>query len=120
MDTLREILQEIKKGTAAFEPASSADSDMEDFQAIAKTLVFADNEGLLEECKPHKESMTSHHWYDLVLVNGGLSKKGEKYLAQVNESANEQVDEIIQLKPNFHGIGIDLKAAWKRWKNRKR
>ena len=120
MDTLREILQEIKKGTTAFEPASSADSDMEDFQAIAKTLIFADDEGLLEKCIPHKESMTSHGWYDLVLVNGGLSYKGEKFLAQVNDGANEPDDEIIQLKPTIYGIGIDLKAAWKRWKNRKR
>ncbi len=25
-------------------------------------------------------------------------------------------DEILQLKPNFHGIGIDLRAAWRRWR----
>ena len=120
MDMLREILQEVKDGITTFEPASNAEPDMQDFQAIAKTLIFADAEDLLEKCIPHKESQTSHGWYDLVLVDGGLSYKGEKFMAKADGGTNEQEEEIIQLKPNIYGIGVDLKAAWKRWKNRKR
>lgn len=119
MDTLRSILEEIKSGTKAFEPASSKDADMWDFQPIAKILVYAHNEGFLESCLPHKESRTGNDWYDLVLVQGGLSYKGEMFLMKPSADVEKKIEDIIQLKPSIYGVGIDLKALWKRWKGRK-
>lgn len=118
--TLESVLQEVRSGTSSFAPASNSEEDMRDFQPIAKILVYAQQEGLLEKCIPHKESGTGSDWYDLVVVRGGLSYKGEKLLSEPPAAAADQkLSDIIQLKPSVYGIGIDLKALWLRWKNRK-
>jgi hypothetical protein len=31
---------------------------------------------------------------------------------------DKNAEDIIELKPNFYGIGINLRALWRRWKNR--
>jgi len=119
MGTLISILEEIRSGVTSFEPISNSESDMRDFQPIAKILVHAHKEGLLESCIPHKESQTAHGWYDLVLVRGGLSYKGEMFLTKPPSTVDDnKLSEIVQLKPSIYGIGIDLKALWKRWKER--
>lgn len=120
MDILRSILEEVKTGRTRFEPASAKDSDMWDFQPIAKVLIFAHNEGLLESCAPHKESRTANDWYDLALVRGGLTYKGEMFLAKPKDDTAKKIEAIIQLKPTIYGVGIDLMAIWKRWKERKK
>lgn len=54
-------------------------------------------------------------WYDLVIVLGGLSYKGQMFLAEpANNGARSRGDELLQLKPGLWGISIDLKAAWRR------
>ena len=53
---------------------------MIEFQNIAKVLVYANEQGYLSECKPHRETSTSNHWYDLVMVTNGLSYEGEAFL----------------------------------------
>lgn len=121
MNTLKSVLQEIQVGKVSFTPHSSGEQDMEEFQVIAKILLHADRRGLLESCKPHKESSTKNHWYDLVMVNGGLSYDGEQYLARdKEEDSDKELKEIIQLKPNIHGVGVDIKALWRRYIERKR
>jgi TIR domain len=80
MDTIKQILAEIKKGKKKFLPASNSKEDMEDFQAIAKLLIGADKEGLLDNIKVHQESRTTNSWYDLIFVQNGLSHAGELYL----------------------------------------
>jgi hypothetical protein len=120
MDTLREVLKEIQSGTTNFRPASNDEKDMLDFQPIAKILAYAHDAGLLDNCVPHKENVTGHHWYDSVLVLGGLSHKGEMFLAKpTGGDAEASLEEIIQLKPSVYGISVNLKALWKRWKSRK-
>lgn len=119
MSTLKSLLEEIKPGTTSFTPASSKENDIQDFQPIAKMLDFANNEGLLETYESHKESYSGNCWYDSVLVKGGLSHKGKKFLAEPSAETEKRMEDVIILKPNFHGIGIDLKALWQRWKNRK-
>ena len=118
MTALKSILEEIKAGTTSFAPASGKEEDMRDFQPIAKLLEYANTKGLLASYKPHKESSTGHRWYDLVLVSGGLSYEGEMFLASANEQVEREAESIVHLKPNFYGVGVDLNALWKRWKNR--
>ena len=118
--TLESVLLEVRSGTSNFAPASNSEEDMRDFQPIAKILVYAQQEGLLEKCIPHKVSGTGNDWYDLVMVRAGLSYKGEKLLSEPSAvAADQKLGDIIQLKPSVYGIGIDLKALWLRWKNRK-
>lgn len=119
MTILRSLLEEIKAGTSTFKPASGEEADMWDFQPIAKILDYASSEGLLESFLPHKESETGNGWYDLVLVRGGLSHKGEMFLANPSTEAEKKIESIIQLKPSIYGIGIDLNALWRRWKSRR-
>jgi hypothetical protein len=120
MNTLTSMLEEIRAGTTRFAPISNSESDMRDFQPIAKILVYAHEEGLLESCVPHKESRTAHGWYDRVIVRGGLSYKGEMFLTKPPSTSDDtKLSEIVQLKPSIYGVGIDLKELWKRWKQRK-
>jgi hypothetical protein len=118
MRELEVVLEEIRAGKKSFQPATRADQDMRDFQPIAKMLVYAHREQLLESCVPHKESETGHDYYDLVVVPGGLSYKGELYLAETPpksvESAGTDAPEIFAIRPTFWGISIDLKALWRR------
>ncbi|QWT45836.1 hypothetical protein [Azospira inquinata] len=127
MTTLRSLLEEIKMGRKRFRPASTNEADMLDFQPIAKLIDYANTEGFLESYVPHKESATGNCWYDLVVVNGGLSHKGGLFLEKLNIETEEKIESIIQLKPSIYGIGIDLIALWralwnrwKNWKNRKK
>lgn len=123
-------------GKSKFLPTSTAEADMRDFQEIAKFLLHAQQEGFLEKCVQHKESQTGNDWYDLIMVVGGLSYKGEMFLRQpvqtnttqdidaifqqqVPANTDQDINDIFQLKPNIYGFGIDLNALWKRWKKRK-
>lgn len=114
MNALRSVLEEVRSGTTTFRPVSMDQKNMEEFQPIAKLLVYAMEEGLLENCVPHKESGTSHSWYDLVMVLGGLSHRGEMLLAKPDEDSSWY--DFLQLKPGAFGVNYDLKAAWERWK----
>ena len=50
--------------------------DMENFQSAAKLIIYANEEGWLNSIKIHQESRTANNWYDLVLVQNGLSYRG--------------------------------------------
>ena len=122
MDIIKYVLLEIQDGNSRFTPASDSKSDMEDFQAIAKLLIHVDQQGWLNSMKVHQESRTKNNWYDLVFVQNGLSFKGEQYLNSItsNEKTTlETQEDIIELKPNFMGLGLNLNALlrwWKKWK----
>lgn len=117
MNVLRETLKEIQNGKTTFQPISRSESDMRGFQPIAKILSSANNKGLLESFFSHKETETYHNWYDIVIVKGGLSHKGEQYLTEIHNKNAKRKDDIIQLKPSIYGIGIDLKALWRHVEN---
>jgi hypothetical protein len=117
MDILKEILKEIQNGQIEFKPVSQSLTDIQDFQSIAKALSFANEEGLLEEYIPHKNTDDEKFLYDLIIIPSGLSYKGNQYLLNQNTNNTAQNNEIIILKPSLFGVGIDLKAIWNRWKN---
>jgi hypothetical protein len=79
MDRFREILTLIDSGKSSFSPEGQTEDDMAVFQSIARTLIDAENEGLIKQCKPHQESRTGNRWYDSVVV-GGLTEKGKQLL----------------------------------------
>lgn len=48
----------------------------------------------------------------------GLSYQGILYLEGSDEKNKTKTkNDILLLKPSFFGIGIDLNALWRRWKN---
>ncbi len=122
MDAIRQLLTEIKEGKSSFRPYSDSKEHMVDFQSVAKLLIYADQQGWLNSLKVHMGSRTANSWYDLVVVQGGLSYKGEQYLINppvVSSTSSEAQEDIIELKPNFMGLGINLNALWRYFKKKK-
>jgi len=117
MDIVKQILTEIMEGKKSFKPASDSQSDMEDFQSVAKIMIYADQQGWLNSFKVHREIRTANNWYDLILVQNGLSYEGKQYLQKMfaDDNTNSPTQEdIIELKPNFMGLGVNLNALL-RW-----
>ena len=122
MGIVKQILIEIKEGKKSFKSASSSESDMEDFQSVAKILFHADKQGWLDSFKAHLDRRTTNQWYDLILVQKGLSHEGEQYLQNISSEDNavsKTQEDIIDLKPNFMGLGVNLNALLRWWKKRK-
>lgn len=46
--------------------------------------------------------------------------KGRNNVAGANLEEPKSDDEIVELKPNFMGFGIDLRALWKKYGFKKR
>jgi hypothetical protein len=121
MDIIKHLLTEIGEGKKSFKPASDSKSDMDDFQSVAKVLIYADQQGWLNSCEIHRESMTANNWYDLIFVQNGLSYEGEQYLNNLSSDDNvdsQTQEDIIELRPNFMGLGVNLNALLRWWKRR--
>lgn len=122
MNIVRSILTEIRDGKKSFGPNSPSQADMEDFQSVAKFLIHADRQGWFDSFKEHREARTANGWYDKILVLNGLSYEGDLYLQEAegkNEATPMTEEDVIELKPSFMGIGINLNALYRWWKNRK-
>lgn len=91
---------------------------MEAFQHIAKAFAFAKREGYLDECVIHRESESVNNWYDLVVVPNGLSHKGEGFLLLRSAGPEQRLEEVIEIRPNFAGVGINLRALWRRYRGK--
>ena len=94
---------------------------MEDFQSIAKALIYAYEKNLISKIFPHQESTTGNRWYDLVLVENGLSFEGIEYknnLSAKSKIISSSTDDIFILKPSFMGVSIDLRAAYRWYTNK--
>ena len=80
LDIIKQILTEIKKGMKSYKPTSNSESDMEDFQSVAKILVYADQQDWFDSFITHRESRANRR-YDLILVQTGLSYASRKHLS---------------------------------------
>jgi hypothetical protein len=113
MEPLIELLQAINNGLLTLKPLGNSEKEMNDFQSVVKLLKYAEGKGLITKIKIHTESRTSHGWHDLALVQGGLTIEGMEYLNNfsVEDEPKANINEdIIELKPNFMGIGININA----------
>ncbi len=122
MDFIRQLLKEIDDGKKTFKPVSVSESDRKDFQSVAKVLVHANQQNWLDSFSFVKENWSGNHWYDLILVNSGLSYEGQLYLNNTPNISNENSatgNDIIEIKPNFMGIGVNVNELLRWWKNRK-
>lgn len=93
MDIVKQILTEIRKGKNSFAPASDSLFDIKKFQSVAKVLVYADQQGWLDSFLPHPSNSTGTSYYDLILVQNGLSYKGELYLQNMPPDNNSHTGE---------------------------
>lgn len=116
MSFLEDILKEVNTARSSFKPISPKSDDMEEFQLIAKALIYANDEGYFDSFIPHRESETGYGWYDLIIVSNGLSHKGHKYLSNTNDELEIEFMDAIQLKPSAFGVTVDLKVLWQKLK----
>ena len=120
MEDLRKILAQVKEGRMSFQPESPARDDMAAFQPVAKALLHAKQMGYLEDCHAIKENVTGSGYYASVMLRGGLSYAGEMFLSGPRTAEQSQTkqppgsEDVIDLKPNFFGLGVNLNALWRR------
>jgi hypothetical protein len=113
MEPLIELLQAINSGVLTFKPLENSEEEMTDFQSVVKLLQYAEAKCLITKIKIHTESRTKYEWHDFVLVQGGLTIEGMEYLNSLStedKAKTKNTEDIIDLKPNFMGLGININA----------
>jgi hypothetical protein len=124
MDRLRSVLEQVQGGKKAFLPEDSTPQALASFQPIAAALKHANDIGYLSAVFRVSKMIDSHGNVLEAIVTSPLSHQGLVYLeAPVLTQKQQQVPkepDVLQLKPNIWGIGIDLRAAinWlkRRWR----
>lgn len=95
---LHEVLRKVKAGAKSFCPQGDARGDLDKFQVIAKTVVYAYEQGYISRIIPRMESISGQTYYNLVLVDGGLTFEGEGFLDQLSGQptpADEELDGLL-------------------------
>jgi hypothetical protein len=100
MDKLKEVLTLVASGQRSFKPESQSEDDMMIFQSIAKALVSAEKQGLVEKLAVARDYQTPGLRYAEIAVIEGLSYEGEQFLAQEETSSfSEKSISIAPVKP---------------------
>ncbi|MBS1161688.1 MAG: hypothetical protein H6R15_4107 [Proteobacteria bacterium] len=97
---------------------------------MAEALLEAKQSGLVYEAKAERSRARETYGHiKQVIVAGGLTPKG-RLLHEQSQAApfaaepkvtdrDRPEPEIIQLRPTFAGMSIDLKVLWKKWRAKK-
>lgn len=141
MDHLENALEFLAAGNARIKLADYLPDRYDEFQALAEGIMQAKALGLVYEASVERSKARETYGHALhVLTAGGLTPAGKKWLldakeheakieeARARRAARQQTvpavqasqskpEEILQLKPTFMGMGIDLKALWKRFRS---
>ena len=107
------------------------DDSYDEFQAMAEALIEAKDAGLIYDIAEQRSmSRKNYRHVARLLIPGGLTPKGKAFLKEIaqlpaatDESKAPEAKtepEILQLRPTFAGMSIDLKALWKKWKSWRR
>ena len=79
---LKNILNEISDGKRSYSPGDDSLEEIKNFQSIANYLVYADQNNLIQGIKSQKTmSRENYGVYINILLMGGLTLEGERYLA---------------------------------------
>ncbi|HBO0245213.1 abortive infection family protein [Pseudomonas aeruginosa] len=103
---LHEVLRKVKTGAKSFCPQSDARGDLDKFQAIAKTVVYAYEQGYISRIIPRMESVSGQTYYTLVLVDGGLTFEGESFLDQLSGQPTPADEELVDLLTRIQSYNI--------------
>jgi hypothetical protein len=117
---LKVILNNIENGQYIYQPEQDDFESLKSFQDTAKRLMFAKEEGYIFDLKHQVDHRNPGGLVRNLLVKGGLTLKGEQFLLSPQEEVQikEPEEDIIDIKPNIAGIGINFNAAY-RWVKRK-
>lgn len=97
MELLKSVLREISEGKRDYAPIGESSREVEDFQPVAKCLVYA-NENNLIQGMVAQQSMrrVDYGSYTRILLKGGLTLEGDRYLA------GESEDLLVRSMTNNH------------------
>lgn len=115
MQELKAILVRIQNGERNFRPQNSDLAELSAFQEIAKLIIYANEKGYIQEVKCLKDCTHPGSQIKNIIINGGLTFDGEQFLKEIEiqESDKLQKEDIIEIKPNFAGIGVNLNALFR-------
>lgn len=102
---LHEVLRKIKSGSTCFEPSSDSPEDMKKFQPIAKTVIYARDNGYLERIIADRDPASIEGFYCAVLVSGGLTYSGEALLQEASGQptpADETLTQLLERIPSYN------------------
>jgi hypothetical protein len=101
---LKKALVRVKSGEESFAPADESVTALRDFQSTVKALKCAQESGLIETAnfRPPSKRRDIYGLVQQVIVTGGLTLKGEDYLARGPAKTPSQlrkwaVDNLTQL-----------------------
>jgi len=112
---LTDVLAAVRAGRLVFAPEDGSETSLREFQFVARAVVYASEEKLLGRIAPHQNALYGEWLYDTVVVVDGLTYQGEGFLSKPEERTERQLEDILELKPNVMGLGINLNALWRKY-----
>ena len=112
VDLIREALKQVRNGKTRFAPETETAEGLRSFQEVAAALKSASNSGYIHATFIESGKRGTHGYTLEAIVSGSLTHEGLQYLAPVADVSLAKASDIIQLKPNIYGLGIDLRAAY--------
>ncbi len=132
MEQMKEILKRIQNGERIFHPTGDSIEAVKAFQPIAKRIVSANERGYLVNAIFLHSKMAGTVGDILnIIVNGGLTFEGEKFLeSQQNEvkqsvpASTDKQSELIKWEPKLLGFKLEgnelIRRLQRCWEKRKR
>lgn len=77
-----DLLQQIASGICIFEPFRRTGREMMEFQDMAHRLLEMERLGLIRRTFTQVREIAGTQYYDLVMVQGGLTTEGERLLSE--------------------------------------
>lgn len=130
--SLKLVADGLTDAAASDYPAEKYD----EFQALVESLSEAKALGLVYEVAIQRSMLRATYNHAVrVLVAGGLTPAGKQWLSDYAEEQErkkirdaqrtaqipsvKQEPEVFQLKPTIWGMGVDLKALWRKFRARR-
>ena len=120
MQQLKDILSLIQSGKIRYQPEKDDFDSLVKFQQITKHILYAKSQGWIHDVKYQNDYQHSGRLICNLIVQGGVTFKGEQFMkSRIAASSSTSFEEdIIELKPNIAGIGVNLNAAYRWLKNK--
>lgn len=120
MQQLKDILNLIQSGKISYQPENDDFDSLVKFQEIAKRILYAESQGWIHSVKHQTDYRHPGRLIRNLIVLGGVTFQGEQFLKSRIEGQEKASfgEDIIELKPNIAGIGVNLNAAFRWLKNK--
>jgi len=112
---LKDILNLIQSGKISYQPENGDFDSLVKFQEIAKRILYAKPQGWINDVKHQTDYRHPGRLIRNLIVLAGVTFQGEQFLkSRIEGRENASFGEdIIKLKPNIAGIGVNLNAAFR-------